>query len=283
MNNSPRASSKLVEKVALMEKRLKEAGLSTEQVGQHELIREIQRIQLWIQSLNGGWSSNTTPERWKNPVPILENRCTQLQAQYDQVQVEIQRQAEIQRVQSTRTQSSPVQSTWTQSVPNQSNPSQLDQLQSNGTQCKSHPMDSNPFGSNPMDSNQFGSIPMSSNSIGLDQVSFNRDGFNAGSSNPNQSNTMDSSQTPSNGLSAARLNPDQSNQMPSSGLSASRLNPDPASTSPFDQLDPLRTHPNPGLSLWDPNSSSQNKGGLTSVVKQIENLNRMLPLWKASW
>ena len=85
---------------------------------------------------------------------------------------------------------------------------------------------------------------------------------------------MESSQMPSNGLSAARLNPDQSNQMPSSGLSASRLNPDPASTSPFDQLDPLRTHPNPGLSLWDPNSSSQNKGDLTSVVKQIENLNR---------
>ena len=40
-----------------MEKRLKEAGLSTEQSGQHELIREIQRIQVWIQSLNGGWSS----------------------------------------------------------------------------------------------------------------------------------------------------------------------------------------------------------------------------------
>ena len=48
--------------------------------------------------------------------------------------------------------------------------------------------------------------------------------------------------------------------MPSSGLSASRLNPGSASTSPFDQL--------------DPNSSSQNKGDLASVVKQIENLNR---------
>ena len=115
---------------------------------------------------------------------------------------------------------------------------------------------------------------MSSNSVGLDQVSFNRDGFNAGSSNPNQSNTTDSSQIPSNGLSAARLDPDQSNQMPSSGLSASRLHPDQASTSPFDQLDPLRTHPNSGLSLWDPNSSSQNTGDLASVVKQIENLNR---------
>ena len=115
---------------------------------------------------------------------------------------------------------------------------------------------------------------MSSNPIGLDQVSFNRDGFNAESSNPNQSNTTDSSQMPSGGLSAARLNPDQSNQMPSNGLSAARLNPDPASTSPFDQLDPLRTQSNPGLSLWDPNSSSQNKGDLTSVVKQIENLNR---------
>ena len=125
-----------------------------------------------------------------------------------------------------------------------------------------------------MDSNQFGSIPMSSNSIGLDQVSFNRDGFNAGSSNPNQSNTTDSSQMPSDGLSAARLNPDRSNQMPSSGLSASRLNPGSASTSPFDQLDPLRTHPNSGLSLRDPKSNSQNQGDLASVVKQIENLNR---------
>ena len=35
-----------------MEKRLKEAGLSMEQVGEHELIREVQRIQLWIQALN---------------------------------------------------------------------------------------------------------------------------------------------------------------------------------------------------------------------------------------
>ena len=125
-----------------------------------------------------------------------------------------------------------------------------------------------------MDSNRVGSVPMSSHSIGLDQVSFNRDGFNAGSSNPNQSNTTDSSQMPSDGLSAARLNPDQSKQMPSSGLSASRLNPDPASTSPFDQLDPLRTHPTSGLSLWDHSSSSQNKGDLASVVRQIENLNR---------
>ena len=115
---------------------------------------------------------------------------------------------------------------------------------------------------------------MSSNSIGLDQVSFNRNGFNAGPSNPNQSNTTDSSQMPSDGLSAARLNPDHSRQMPSSGLSASRLNPEPASTSPFDQLDPLRTHPTSGLSLWDHSSSSQNKGDLASVVRQIENLNR---------
>ena len=79
---------------------------------------------------------------------------------------------------------------------------------------------------------------------------------------------------PSDGLSAARFNPDNSNQMPSSGLSASRLNPGSASTSPFDQLDPLRTHPSSGLSPRDPNSSSQNKEDLSSVVKQVENLNR---------
>ena len=246
-DGSPRAnSSQLVEKVALMEKRLKEAGVSTEQSGEHELVKEIHRIQVWIQSLNGGWSSNTPPKDWKNPIPILENQCVQLQAQYEQVQAEIQRQAENQRIQFIRTQSSPVQSTRTQSVP----------IQSNGSQSKSHPMDSNPFGLNPMDSNQIGSIPMSSNSVGLDQISFNRDGFNAGSSNPNQSNTTDSS------------------QMPSSGLSAARLNPDPASTSPFDQLDPLRTHPTSGSSLWDRNLDPQDKGDLASVVRKIENLNR---------
>ena len=251
-----------------MEKRLKEAGISTEQLGQHELVKEIHRIQVWIQSLNGGWSSNTPPDKWKNPIPILENRCIELQAQYEQVQ------AEIQRVQSTWTQSSPVQSNWTQSIPIHSNPSQLDPFQSNGNQSKSNPMDSNPFGSNPMDSNQVGSIPMSSNSIGLDQISFNRDGFNAGSSNPNQSNTTDSSQMPSDGLSASRLNPDRSNQMPSSGLSASRLNPGSATTSPFDQLDPLRTHPTSSSSLKDPSTSVQNQTDLALVVKQIENLNR---------
>ena len=55
-DGSPRATSQqLVEKVALM----KEAALSTEQSGQHELIKEIHRIQIWIQSINGGWSSNT--------------------------------------------------------------------------------------------------------------------------------------------------------------------------------------------------------------------------------
>ena len=182
--SSPRANSQqLVEKVALMEKRLKEAGISTEQSGQRELVKEIHRIQVWVQSLNGGWSSNTPPDNWKNPIPILENRCIELQAQYEQVQ------AEIRRVESTRTQSSPVHVTRTQSVLNHSNPSQLDQFQSNGNQSKSNPMDSNPFGSNPMGSNQVGLIPMSSNSIGLDQISFNRDGFNAGSSNLNQSNT----------------------------------------------------------------------------------------------
>ena len=79
---------------------------------------------------------------------------------------------------------------------------------------------------------------------------------------------------PSDGLSAAQLNPDHSKQMPSSGLSAARLNPEPASTSPFDQLDPLRTQPTSGLNLWDHSSSSQNKGDLDSVVRQIENLNR---------
>ena len=275
-DGSPRANPpQLVEKVALMEKRLKEAGISTEQLGQHELIREIHRIQIWIQSLNGGWSPNTThPETWTNPLAVLEQRCSQLQAQNKQIQEEIQRQAESHRVQFIRTQSSPVQSTWTQSMPNQSNPSQLDQSQSNGTQFKSHSMNSNPFGSNPMDSNQVGSMPMSSNSIGLDQVSFNREGVNAGSSNPNQFNTTDSSQMPSDGLSAAQLNPDHSKQMPSSGLSAARLNPEPASTSPFDQLDPLRTQPTSGLNLWDNSSSSQNKGDLASVVRQIENLNR---------
>ena len=125
-----------------MEKRLKEAGISTEHVGQHELVKEIHRIQVWIHSLNGGWSANTPPENWKNPIPILENRCIELQAQYEKVQ------AEIQRVQSTRTQSSPVQSTWTQSVPIQFSPSQLDPFQSNGNQSNSNPMDSNPIGSN---------------------------------------------------------------------------------------------------------------------------------------
>ena len=72
---------------------------------------------------------------------------------------------------------------------------------------------------------------------------------------------------PSDGVSAARLNPDHSNRMPSSGLSASRLNPGSASTSPFDQLDPLRTQPSSGL-------SPQNKEDISSVVKQVENLNR---------
>ena len=65
---------------------------------------------------------------------------------------------------------------------------------------------------------------------------------------------------PSDGLSAARINPDHSRQMPSSGLSASRLNPGSASTSPFDQLDPHRT--------------SQSQGDLASVGKQVESLNR---------
>ena len=209
----------LVEKIGDNGETAEGGRISTEQAGQHELVREIHRIQAWIYSLNGGWSANSPPENWKNPIPILENRCMELQAQYEKVQ------AEIQRVQSTWTQSSPVQSTRTQSVPSQSNPSQLDPIQSNGNQ-----------------SNPIGSMPMSSNSISLDQISFNHDGFNAGSSNPKQSNTTDSGQMPSDGLSAARLNPDQSNRMPSNGLSVSRLNPGSASTSPFDQLDPLRTN-----------------------------------------
>ena len=118
---SPRANSQQsVEKVASMEKRLKETGISTEQLGQHELVREIHRIQVGIQSLNGGWSSNIPPDDWKNPIPILENRCMELQAQHEQVQ------AKLQRVQSTRTQSSPVQSIRPQSIPIHSNPSQLD-------------------------------------------------------------------------------------------------------------------------------------------------------------
>ena len=84
-DGSPRANvQQLVEKMALMEKRLKEAGISTEQLGQHELIREIHRIQVWIQSLNGGWSPNTIhPDAWTNPVTALEKRCIQLQAQYE--------------------------------------------------------------------------------------------------------------------------------------------------------------------------------------------------------
>ena len=74
--SSPRVlPQQLVEKLAIMEKRLKEAGISTEQVGQHELVREIHRIQAWIYSLNGGWFANSPPENWKNPIPILENRC----------------------------------------------------------------------------------------------------------------------------------------------------------------------------------------------------------------
>ena len=143
----PQFLQQLVEKVALMEKRLKEAGIFTEQLGQHELVREIHRIQVWIHSLNGGWSSNTPPDDWKNPIPILENRCKELQAQSEKVQ------AEIQRVQSTRTQTSPVQSNRTQSVPIQCNPCQWDPFPSNGNQFKSNPMDSNPVRSNSMDSN----------------------------------------------------------------------------------------------------------------------------------
>ena len=223
-DGSPRASSQqLVEKVALMEKRLKEAGLSTEQSGQHELVRETQRLQLWIQSLNGGWSSNITPGTWTNPIPALEKRCTQLQAQYERVQ------ADIQRVQSTHTQIDPVQSTRTQFDQVQSNRTQFDQVQSDRSQLQSNPRGSNLFGSNSTNSNPMGS----------DQISFNRDGFNSMPSNQMQSNTTDSS------------------QMPSSGLSAARLNPDPASTSPFDQLDPLRTQSNSGLSPRDPSNLVQ--------------------------
>ena len=59
-------SQQLEEKVPLMEKRLKEAGISTAQPEQNESVREIHRIQVWIHSLNGGWSSNI-PDDWKNP------------------------------------------------------------------------------------------------------------------------------------------------------------------------------------------------------------------------
>ena len=53
-DHSPRnASQPLMEKVALMKKKSREGGLATEQSGQHELIREVQRLQLWVQSLNG--------------------------------------------------------------------------------------------------------------------------------------------------------------------------------------------------------------------------------------
>ena len=62
--------------------------------------------------------------------------------------------------------------------------------------------------------------------------------------------------------------------MPSSGLSAAWLNLDPASTSLFDQLDPLRTRSTSGLSPRDPSSKSQNTDDITSVVRQIANLNR---------
>ena len=71
-DHSPRnASQPLVEKVALIEKRLREAGLATEQSGQSELVREIQRLQLWVKSLNGGWSSNITPDKMDKSAPRI--------------------------------------------------------------------------------------------------------------------------------------------------------------------------------------------------------------------
>ena len=183
------------------------------------------------------------------PDSALEKRCTEL-AQHERVQAELQRvqsnRAQFDPVQSNRTQFDSVQSIRTQSNQVQSNRTQFDQVQSDRSQLHSQSMDSNPLGSNPTDSN-----PMA-----LDQISFNRDGLNAMPSNPVQSNARDS------------------NQMPSSGLSAARLNLDPASTSPFDQLDPLRTRSISGLSPRDPSSKSQNTDDLTSVVRQITNLNR---------
>ena len=192
-DGSPRANSQqLVEKVALMDKRLKEGGLSTEQSGHHELIREIHRLQLWIQSLNGGWVSNAHPETWTSPTPALEKRCTQLQAQYERAQAELQRvqfnrtqfnpvqsnRTQFDSVQFDRTQLDSVQSIRTQSNQVQSNRTQFDQVQSDRSQLHSQSMDSSPFGSNPTDSNPMGS----------DQISFNRDGLNAMPSNPVQSN-----------------------------------------------------------------------------------------------
>ena len=221
-DHSPQnASQPLMEKVALIEKRLKEAGLATEQSGQSELVREIQRLQLWVQSLNGGWSSNITPDTWTNPLPGLERRCERLQIQQEKLESEFRRaqsdrtqsnpvqsdRTQFNQVQSDRTQSSRVQFDRAQSNPVQSSWTQLDHPQSNGNQLNSHSMDSNLFGSNPRDSHPLRSNPMSSNPVGLDQISFNLDGPNSMPSNPVPSNTADSSQMPSSGLSAARLNP----------------------------------------------------------------------------
>ena len=265
-------SQKLMEKVVIMERRLQEAGLSTEQLGQHALIREIHRLQLWVQSMNGGYSSNIHPQDWTNPVTVLENRCTQLQTQYESLRGDLNRalnraqntsgqntdpdfglfdqsnRTQFDQVQSNRTQFDQVQSNRTQSDQVQPSRTQFDPISSNRTQLQSQSMDSNPFGSNPIDANPMGS----------DQISFNRDGPNTMPSNPIQSNAMDS------------------NQMPSGGLSAGRLNPNPASTSPFDQLNPLRTQSNLGADPRDPGLKSERVDDLSSAMKQIVNLNKYL-------
>ena len=265
------ASQPMMEKVALIEKRLKDAGLATDQSGQSELVREIQRLQLWVQSLNGGWSSDITPDKWTNPLPELERRCERLQIQQENLE------SEFRRVQSDRTQSTQIQSDRTQSSRVQFDRTQSNQFQSNQTQLDHHQSKGNQSNSNPKDSNLFGSNPMSSNPMELDQISFNFDGPNSMPSNPVPTNTADSSQMPSNGLSAARLNPG-SDSMPSSGLSAARLNPGSASTSPFDQLDPLRTQSDQGLSPQDQGSKSGQMTDTASVVRQINNLNKYVTM-----
>ena len=90
---------------------------------------------------------------------------------------------------------------------------------------------------------------------------------------------------PSDGLSAARLNPDQSNQMPSSGLSASRLNPGSASTSPFDQLDTgfewKRTFCEQTAYLSITTTDDQVHTYITSVMEVIHRLPKQLK-WDSS-
>ena len=115
-----------------------------------ELIRGIHRIQMWIQSLNGGWSQTL-------PIQILGQLRSQfwrkgdtVAAQYEQVQAEIQRQAEFQRVQyhSDSIQSSPI---YLDSINSKSIHSEsIGSIQVQWNSIQVPPMDSNPFGSIPV-------------------------------------------------------------------------------------------------------------------------------------